>query len=342
MTAPKAAIVSCAGKTLGVDERQLFASANPFGLILFGRNIDSPTQVRALTDEFRACVGRADAPVLIDQEGGRVARLRPPHWEELPPAARLGELYRIDPTRGVAAAKLLGRLLAAQLSPLGINVDCTPVLDLYIKGADAVIGSRAFGDDPKTISVLGRAVCDGLCVGGVLPVIKHIPGHGRATADSHFELPRVDAPVSQLEGSDFIPFDNLCDMPLAMTAHILYSNIDSDNCATLSAKVIGDVIRKQLSFNGLLLSDDICMQALQGDLPSLSRRVIDAGCDVALVCQNNPEYPPDVPLLAEVLAATPALSLLAQQRWQQAIDWLKPMSLFDPKLAKAEFQRLIP
>lgn len=342
MSIPKALIVPCEGKSLSVSERQLFASTNPFGLILFARNIDNPVQIKALTDEFRACVGRADAPVLIDQEGGRVARLRPPHWEELPAAARLGEIYRIDPTRGVAAAKLLGRLLAAQLLPLGINVDCTPVLDLHVKGADAVIGDRAFGDDPKTVSVLGRAVCDGLCVGGVLPVIKHIPGHGRAATDSHIELPRVGTAADQLEASDFVPFDNLCDMPLAMTAHILYSEIDPDNCATLSSKVIGEIIRKRLSFNGLLMSDDICMQALQGDLPSLARGVIEAGCDVALICQNNSKYPADVKVLADVLAATPALSSLAQQRWQRALDWLKPMQLFDPKLARAEFQRLIP
>lgn len=342
MSTPKAVIVPCSGQRLNAEERSLFGKANPFGLILFARNIDNPMQVKALVDEFRACVGRADAPVLIDQEGGRVARLRPPHWEAFPPAGRLGELYRIDPTRGVAAAKLLGRMLASQLSPLGINVDCTPVLDLNVKGADAIIGDRAFGADPKTISALGRAVCDGLRVGGVLPIIKHIPGHGRATADSHIELPRVEATAAVLAESDFVPFDNLCDMPLAMTAHILYPAIDPEHCATLSSKLIDGVIRRQLHFKGLLMSDDICMQALQGALPELSQKVIAAGCDVALVCQNNEKYQPDVKLLAEILEATPALSAAGQERWLRAQEWLRPMELFDPRMARAEFNHLVP
>lgn len=341
MSIPKAIIVPCEGKSLTADERRLFATTNPFGLILFARNVENPAQVLALTQEFRACVGRADAPVLIDQEGGRVARLRPPHWDEFPDAALLGKLYKIDSVCGIAAAKLLGRMLAAQLSAIGISVDCTPVLDLRVDGADAIIGSRAFGADPETVAALGRAVCDGLRVGGVLPVIKHIPGHGRATADSHLELPRVEATSAELGSADFVPFESLHDMPLAMTAHILYSAIDPDNCATLSPKLIQGVIRQQLRFNGLLMSDDICMQALQGELPVLARRVIDAGCDVALVCQNNSKYPPDVELLEAVMAATPMLSPEAQVRWQEARGWLRPLELYDPKLARAEFNRLM-
>ncbi len=342
MSLPKSVIVSCAGTTLTTDERRLFGQANPFGLILFGRNIESPNQVRALTDEFRACVGRVDAPVLIDQEGGAVARLRAPQWEEFPSASVLGDLYRIDPVRGIAAAKILGRMLASQLAPLGITVNCAPVLDLPAKDASRVIGSRAFSADHRAVTALGRALCDGLRVGGVLPVIKHIPGHGRALADSHFELPSVTASLDTLEGSDFLPFQNLFDMPMAMTAHVLFTEIDPEQCATLSPKVIEGLIRQQLHFGGLLITDDICMQALKGHLPTLARQAIEAGCDLALVCQNNKEYPYDTKLLAEVIEAVPVLSDATQKRWQNAQEWLSPIGLFDPKLARAEFNHLIP
>lgn len=335
MAAPKAVIVGCEGHSLSQEERRLFASHNPFGLILFARNIDNPGQVTALTNEFRACVGRADAPVLIDQEGGRVARLRPPHWDELPPAATLGALYRHDPVRGVAAAKLLGRLLAAQLRPLGITVDCTPVLDLGLAGKDKVIGDRAFGNEPKVISALARGVCDGLRVGSVLPVIKHIPGHGRAMADSHEELPVVDTSLEEMNETDFAPFKALHDMPLAMTAHILYTAIDRDNCATLSPKLIQEVIREQIRFEGLLMSDDICMKALKGDLPALATSVLEAGCDLALYCRY------EVADLSAILAAVPPLSIEATLRWDRARKWVRPMDLFDPKLAQAEFQQLL-
>ncbi len=342
MSIPKALIVSCAGKSLSQDERRLFGAANPFGLILFSRNIDNPTQVKALTDEFRACVGRMDAPVFIDQEGGRVARMRHPHWEEFPAAAALGELYQIDPVRGIAAGKLLGRMLAAQLLQVGITVDCTPVLDIPVADANGVIGDRAFAKDPRIVTALGRAVCDGLRVGGVLPVMKHIPGHGRAMVDSHEELPTVGAAPDLLADTDFVPFEKLADIPLAMTAHIVYSEIDPAHCATMSTKVIEGVIRQQLGFEGLLISDDVCMNALQGSLPQRTRRVLDAGCDVALVCQNSASFPPDTKVLQEALEAAGPLSEAAQRRWKAACDWLRPMGLFDPKLARAEFNQLIP
>lgn len=342
MSIPKSVIVPCAGTSLTAEERRLFGHTNPFGLILFTRNIDNPNQVRALADEFRACVGRADAPVFIDQEGGLVARLRPPHWESFPSASVLGELYKIDPVRGIAAGKLLGRMLASQLAPLGITVNCAPVLDLPVEGANRVIGSRAFSQDPGTVSAIARAVCDGMRVGGVLPVVKHIPGHGRAMADSHFELPRVNASLETLEASDFIPFQNLGDIPFAMTAHVLFTELDPDNCATLSSRIIDGVIRQHLHFNGLLMSDDICMRALEGDLPVLARRAIEAGCDLVLICQNSNEYPLDTKALAEVIDVVPALSEETQGRWQKALEWLRPMGLFDPKLARAEFNHLIP
>jgi beta-N-acetylhexosaminidase len=333
---PKAVILSCVGTSLTADERRLFGQANPFGLILFKRNIDNPSQVLALTQEFRSCVGRADAPVLLDQEGGRVARLQPPHWEIFPPAAAIGELYTRDTARGLAAAKLLGRLLAAQLLPLGITVDCTPVCDLQFPKADAVIGDRAFGSDPHKVALLSRAVCDGLRVGGVLPVIKHIPGHGRAMADSHLELPVVETAAEELQNSDFAPFRELRDMPLAMTAHIKYSALDTQNCATLSPKIIAEVIREQIGFQGLLMSDDVTMKALNGSLPELSLASIKAGCDIALYCKDS------VPDMTAICEAVPTLSLDAQLRWKNAQTWLRPMELFDPKLARAEFNQFFP
>lgn len=321
---------------LTAAERRLFASINPLGLIVFKRNVESPNQLYALTSEFRACVGRADAPVLIDQEGGRVARLQPPHWEAFPPAAALGELFAIDAVRGVAAAKLLGRMLAAQLRPLGITVDCTPVLDLAIPGADSVIGDRAFAADPHSVAVLARAVCDGLRVGGVLPVIKHIPGHGRATADSHEALPVVSTPLAELQATDFVPFMELRDMPLAMTAHILYSALDDKACATLSPKIIGSVIRKEIGFQGLLMSDDITMKALEGSPATIARDVIAAGCDIALYCKHDEG---DIAAIGE---AVPLMSVDAQLRWQRAQQWLSPMDLFDLRLARAEFNQFFP
>ena len=349
MNIPKALIVPCEGLALTSGERQLFKDQNPFGLILFARNIHAPEQVAALTAEFRACVGRDDAPVLIDQEGGRVARLKPPHWHELPPAEKIGQLYLQDSQAGLDAAYLLGRLLASQLAPLGITVDCAPVLDLLVAGADSVIGNRSFGPDPQVVSVLGRAVCNGLRAGGVLPVIKHIPGHGRATADSHLELPHLETPVDVLAASDFIPFANLADIPLAMTAHVLYREIDAEACATLSPKVINGVIRQRLGFDGLLMSDDICMQALEGKLPDLARGILAAGCDLALICQNSSRDQPDLAVLDSVLEATPALTAQAQRRWEKAKDWLTLQppaestceSVFEPDLAARQLAHLL-
>ncbi len=335
MSSLKPVIVGCTGLELSHEERRLFSSANPLGLILFARNIDNPSQVTRLTNEFRSCVGRADAPVLIDQEGGRVARLRPPHWDELPPAALLGELYRIDPVRGIAAAKVLGRILASQLSALGINVDCTPVLDLRIAEADKVIGDRAFSADPKTIAALGRALCDGLRVGGVMPVIKHLPGHGRAMADSHHALPVVETSLDTLEMADFSPFSALRDMPIGMTAHILYTAIDREKCATLSPTVISTIIRQQIGFNGLLLSDDLGMKALSGTPADLAVEAVQAGCDVALYCQH------DLAAMTEILERLPLMSDESSQRYRNAVNWMRPMNLFDPHLARAEFSQLI-
>jgi beta-N-acetylhexosaminidase len=283
----RACILGCGGTALSADERALFVEAQPFGFILFARNIESPEQVRTLVRELRATVGRADAPVLIDQEGGRVQRLREPFWPDFPPAARFGEIYARDTDRALQAARLGARLIAAELTALGINVDCLPVVDLRFPEGHGVIGDRAYGSDPEMVAALGGAAAQGLIDGGVLPVLKHIPGHGRARADSHQELPVVDAVLSELDQTDFRPFARLSNLPLAMTAHVVYSAIDPRRAATVSPIVIRDVIRGRIGFDGLLMSDDLSMKALKGSLGRRTEEALAAGCDVALHCNGR-------------------------------------------------------
>jgi len=303
-----AVIFGCEGPVLTVRERDFFAQANPLGFILFARNCQNPAQVRALVAALRGTIGRADAPVLIDQEGGRVARLRPPHWRAAPAAARFGALARGDLERACRAARLNARLLAAEVGALGISVDCAPVLDLSSPGAAGVIGDRAFGDDPALVAALGRACCEGMLEGGVIPVIKHIPGHGRATVDSHFELPVVDATRAALEQSDFHPFKALADAPWAMTCHVVYRAIDPDHPATLSRAVIADVIRGSMGFDGVLVTDDLSMKALRGGLGARAAAALDAGCDVALHCNGV------LGEMEDILAAAPSLTAAAARR----------------------------
>ncbi len=336
MAAPaRALVLGCAGLGLTAAERALFAGAPPFGLILFARNIDNPLQVMELTAEFRACVGRASAPVFIDQEGGRVARLGPPHWPSFPSAGAIGRLYNKDRTEGLAAAKLLGRRMGEMLRPLGITVNCAPVADLLADGATAAIGDRAFSRNPAAISQLAQAVCDGLMTAGVFPVVKHLPGHGRARVDSHDALPVVDVDAATLRETDFVPFTALAGQPFAMTAHVLYPALDPDHCATLSKKIIAKVIRKQFGFGGLLISDDLAMGALQGEPVARMRGALTAGCDVALYCK------PDFPVMDALATAAPPLSEEADARWQTARKTLRPARLYDPCLARAEFDRLM-
>lgn len=282
---PLALITDCEGATLSEQERSFFTDIQPFGFILFQRHCESPDQVKQLVDELRACVAH-DAPVFIDQEGGRVARLKPPHWDAYPPAARFAQAWLQSPAQAVEACRLNAQALAAELIALGINANCAPLADIPIAGADEVIGDRAFGNTPEPVMALARAQAEGLMAAGVLPVLKHIPGHGRAMADSHLALPVVDAPLDTLEASDFVPFKALADLPFAMTAHIRYDAIDPDLPATLSAKVIA-YIRQQLGFSGLLMSDDLSMKALQGDLTTLARQTLGAGCDLVLHCNGN-------------------------------------------------------
>ncbi|MGE5768468.1 MAG: beta-N-acetylhexosaminidase [Bacteroidota bacterium] len=305
---PSAAIYGCAGLTLSASEAAFFHAADPFGFILFARNCESPEQVRDLVAALRASVGRDDAPVLIDQEGGRVARLKPPHWRAAPPAAFFGRMASHDRHRAHEALRLNTQLIALELTDLGIDVDCVPLLDLQFPGAHDVIGDRAFGSDPELVADLGRVVCDAMLAAGVMPIVKHIPGHGRARVDSHKELPVVDTGASELEASDFRPFRALADAPWAMTAHVVYSALDAARPATTSRSLIDGTIRGHIGFDGLLLSDDLSMEALKGSLGERAEGALGAGCDVALHCNGKAEE------MEQVAAAVGPLTAEAQRR----------------------------
>jgi beta-N-acetylhexosaminidase len=297
-------IFGCAGTELTAAERAFFRYADPLGFILFQRNCRDPGQVRHLVAGLRHAVGRADAPVLIDQEGGRVARLKPPHWRSYPAAAAIAALDRA----AREAAWLAARLIADDLAQLGITVDCTPVLDIPITGADPIIGDRAWGTTPDEVADLAGAVCDGLLQGGVLPVIKHVPGHGRGTVDSHLALPVVSTSRETLEATDFAPFRALAAAPWAMTAHIVYTAIDAERPATLSSRLIGEVIRGSIGFDGVLVSDDLSMKALGGSLAERAQGALAAGCDLALHCNG------DMGEMTGIAAAVGRLSPLAARR----------------------------
>jgi len=306
---PRAVVLGCAGERLSPEERRFFAAADPLGFVLFRRNCRAPDQLRELVLELRRCVVRGDAPVLIDQEGGRVARLRPPHWRVYPAAAQIAALP--DPL-AAEAARLGARLIADDLAGVGITIDCAPVLDLPVPEADPVIGDRAFGSEPARVARLGRAFCEGLLAGGVLPVVKHIPGHGRARVDSHHACPRVEADPAVLAHSDFAPFRALSAMPgampWAMTAHIVFAAIDETAPATFSGHVIDTIIRGEIGFGGVLVSDDISMGALDGTLGERTRRALDAGCDLVLHCNGV------IGEMAEIVDAARPISPAARSR----------------------------
>jgi beta-N-acetylhexosaminidase len=321
------AIYGCAGESLSPEEQAFFRQTRPWGFILFARNISNPAQVIALVKELRATVDDANTPVLIDQEGGRVARLKPPHWRERPPAARFGALHDADPEAAKEATYLNARLIAHDLAGLGINVDCLPVLDVPVPGAHDIIGDRAFAHDPHTIIELGRAQIDGLLDGGVLPVMKHIPGHGRAGSDSHLALPRVSATQGQLSSSDFVTFRSLDTCPIAMTAHVVYESIDPQRPATTSPKVIRDVIRGEIGFEGLLMSDDLSMKALDGPLSVRARAALFAGCDLVLHCNG------DMDEMREVASEVKPLDGLSLKRSEQALAHLRAPGPFDDAAA---------
>ena len=333
----RAFICGCAGTSLDEAELAFIGETRPWGLILFRRNVESPEQLRALTIAFRDAIGQPDAPVLVDQEGGRVQRLTAPHWRRYPAAARFAELYGSDPALAVRMAKLGGELLARDLSDCGITIDCAPVLDIPAEGSSNVIGDRAFGRDPDTVAALARAFAEGLMAGGVLPVMKHIPGHGRAEVDSHHDLPVVTAGRDELE-RDFAPFKRLVDLPMAMTAHIVYRELDPDHPATTSRIVIDAVIRREIGFDGLLLSDDLSMQALKGSLGERASAASAAGCDLLLHCNGVLDEARAVAAAAPVLrgrAAERAAAALARYAVAVPRDLTADRAAFDAVMEPA-------
>jgi beta-N-acetylhexosaminidase len=331
----RAFITGVSGLELTGTEREFIRAERPWGFILFKRNVETPEQVIRLLRDLREIVDEPDAPVLIDQEGGQVQRLRPPHWPLYPAGAAFGELYDIDPALGISAARLSARLIAADLTDLGVTVDCLPLADVPVPGADAVIGDRAYGSEPKKVVAIARAVTDGLEQGGILPVLKHIPGHGRATADSHLKLPTVDTSKKELERTDFAAFQPLADLPMAMTAHVVFSALDATHPATTSATIVEQVIRGVIGFQGLLMSDDVGMNALAGSFAERTRAVFAAGCDVVLHCSGKLDE------MREVAAETPELSGRALERARQAMASRRAPQPFDRVAARAELDALM-
>ena len=329
------AIYGCAGTSLAEAERAFFREVGPWGFILFARNIHDRDQVRRLVAELRETVGDDRAPVLIDQEGGRVARLKPPNWTERPPAARFGAVYAGQHEAGLEAVYLNARLIATDLAELGINVDCVPVLDVPVEGADDIIGDRAFAHDPTAIIALGRALIEGLLDGGVLPIMKHIPGHGRATADYHHALPRVSTDAEELSATDFVTFRSLNTCPMAMTAHVVYETIDSQRPATTSPRVIRDVIRGEMGFDGVLISDDLSMNALDGPLSVRTKAALFAGCDIVLHCNGKLDE------MREVASEVKPLDGQALRRAEHALSHLLEPDAFDPAAAEARLTELL-
>ncbi|MFD0917895.1 beta-N-acetylhexosaminidase [Pseudahrensia aquimaris] len=331
----KALIVGCAGTELTAEERAFLKAEKPWGFILFARNIETPDQVRRLNDSFAECVSRKTVPILIDQEGGRVQRLRAPTWHDYPPAAALGALYLQDKAKGLRAAWLQSRLHSFDLLPLGFTVDCLPVLDVPAKDGHEVIGNRAYGDEPEIVSAMGQAACDGLKAGGVMPVIKHIPGHGRAKADSHKDLPVVDTPRETLEAVDFPPFAALSNEAMAMTAHVVFSALDAAAPATTSKTIIDGIIRGQMGFDGLLMSDDVSMEALSGDFATRTRAIFNAGCDMVLHCNGLMDQ------MKAVANETPQLSGKALSRADAAMAGIGTVDNADEAETRAEFADLL-
>ena len=330
-----AAVYGCQGHELASDERAFFQDARPFGFILFARNVDKPAQVASLCRQLRDSIGDANAPIFIDQEGGRVQRLRPPHWQNRPPARRFGELFERHPDQGREAAYLCARLIGHELRSVGVTVNCAPVLDVPVQGAHDIIGDRAYSLDPTTVIELGRATIEGYLDGGVLPVIKHAPGHGRANADSHLALPRVATPAAELSTHDFVTFRSLNHAPIAMSAHVVFEAIDPRRPATTSPKIIRDIIRREIGFEGLLVSDDLSMSALDGPLNVRTKAALFAGCDIALHCNGKMDE------MIEVASEAKELAGAARDRAGRALAQLRTPAALDIDAAEARLREML-
>ncbi|MCP5072816.1 MAG: beta-N-acetylhexosaminidase [Rhodobacteraceae bacterium] len=329
--AARACIFGCEGLQLSSEEVGFFRKADPWGFILFARNVENPDQLRALTSDLRAAVGR-DAPILVDQEGGRVARMRAPHWREWTPPLKF--VAQAGPENAGNAMRLRYRLIAHELLSVGIDVNCAPMLDIAQDISHPIIRNRCYGSDPETVARMGRAAAEAMLSGGVLPIIKHIPGHGRASLDTHHDLPVLDTPLNTLQTSDFAPFAALADLPMAMTAHIVYSAIDPENCATLSKPVIS-VIRSSIGFDGLLMTDDLSMKALKGGFADRAETALAAGCDLILHCNGNRAE------MDAILAAVPRLTGKGQIRADKALAARVSPADFDADAADAALAGLL-
>jgi beta-N-acetylhexosaminidase len=308
----QAAIYGLEGLALTDDERAFFRDSEPAGFILFRRNCDNQEQMLRLTDSLRDISGRDDVPILIDQEGGRVARMRPPQWPAFPPAERFADLYRLAPSSAIEAVRANARALGLMLRSVGVNVNALPLLDVRQEGASDIIGDRALGSEPMQVAALGRAVLDGMASAGVVGIVKHMPGHGRALVDSHKELPVVTASAQELE-TDLEPFERLASAPMGMTAHVVYTTWDAERPASLSPTVIRAVIRERIGFDGWLMSDDLGMEALKGDFASRAAGVVAAGCDVALHCSGIMDE------MVAVASAVPPMSGKGEERLARAM-----------------------
>lgn len=330
-------ISGCASTSFTADEKKFFSQFQPWGLILFGRNCQTPDQIKELTSEFRSLVGRKDAPVLIDQEGGRVQRLGPPknYWNKYPAAATFGKLYNQCALHAMRAARNSARLMADDLTEVGVSVNCLPVLDVPQAGAHNIIGDRAYATNGEIILALARCHVAGMLDGGILPVMKHIPGHGRASVDSHLELPIVSADRAALESVDFRTFAGFADCPMAMTAHVVYAALDPKNPATLSRTVLRDVVRKQLGYLGLLMSDDLSMKALQGSYAQKTTAALEAGCDVVLHCNG------ELAEMHEVAEAAGALKGKSMARAKSALRHLRKPLSYDKRVALKDLEAVM-
>jgi len=331
----RAFISGCAGTVVTDDEARFFAEFNPWGLILFKRNCEAPEQIRSLIASYRKAVDRPDAPVFVDQEGGRVQRIGPPVWRKYPEARKFGNLYQINPSLALRAARNIGRLMASELYDLGFTSSCLPVLDVPQSDSHDVIGNRAYDTRQERIIILANAHIAGLMEGGILPVMKHVPGHGRALVDSHHDLPMVTASRHDLEHSDFVPFTALADLPMAMTAHVIYHAIDAQNPATLSRKIVRHVIRKVIGFNGLLITDDLSMKALSGSFAQKSQMAYDAGVDMLLHCNGV------MAEMREVGLAATELSPKTARRAKAALKLRRKPQPFDEKQAVDDLEALM-